>query len=602
VLPLISAAPVAATLVTSRATPAALATHWDVDLMRVDPLTREEAVTLLHRVIGPRATAGDQSTVATLADLCGRLPLALRIAGARVISNPAGTVRLLAEELSDERNRLAGLEIEHGARGVRAAFASAYRALPDDAARTFRLLGLFPGVTFGPHQAAALTAMPLAAARMALDHLVQAHLVTPTGPDRYALHDLVRIYARECAEGQERAEDQATASLRLTDWCTNIFAFINQAVHPHRRRVSVARTILDELRPFKPDLASALLYADIEWPNVIPLLRHLADTGRDREVWNLVYFASAYLDVRLRYQDRHRLYTMAVAATERLGDLEALALAYNGLAIDCTMIRRFADALAYLSRSLGLRERLGDLRGAGSVHNNIGLVYRYTDRLDEAVTAYRKAVDFSIRAGDHGGLGIALNNLGEALARQGELASGLRHLHRSLDIRREHGDSLGEAITLDSIGEAYRRHGDLDRALEFLHSARTIAVEHGLAETTTVISLANVHLDRTEPDRALELINRALQLTRAAEDRHTEAVALGQLARARLLMGHLNQARESAQQALAIRTLIPDQQEHNQLTALIAEIDRAIPRRPNPTDRPRQTSLTKNRPRLRERH
>ncbi|MFD6444906.1 ATP-binding protein [Promicromonospora sp. NPDC060204] len=191
----------------------------DVVRIPLNPFSPQESADLLHAVSGDAhgAAGGTEAAeTARVARLCGHLPLALRIAGTRLASRPAWTMRYLAERLSDEDRRLANLAV--GDLGVEASFALSYLALPEQAKECFRRLALVPAVDFGVPVAAVLTDVDPEAAEDQLDDLVELGLLQHEGADRYRFHDLVRLYAGRRLNEEEPAEARASAERRMTDW------------------------------------------------------------------------------------------------------------------------------------------------------------------------------------------------------------------------------------------------------------------------------------------------------------------------------------------------------------------------------------------------
>ncbi|MFD6444905.1 helix-turn-helix domain-containing protein [Promicromonospora sp. NPDC060204] len=203
-------------IVTSRRTLGGLD---DVARIALAPLSQEESAELLRAVAGDAGTAaspGDSAEAVRVAQLCGHLPLALRIAGTRLASRPGWTMRHLAERLSDEDRRLANLAV--GDVGVEAAFALSYLALSEGAKRCFRRLALVPAVDLGVPIAAVLTEADLYDAEDELEHLVELGLLQHEGVDRYRFHDLIRLYAGQRLREEETPGDRAAAERRMTDW------------------------------------------------------------------------------------------------------------------------------------------------------------------------------------------------------------------------------------------------------------------------------------------------------------------------------------------------------------------------------------------------
>jgi hypothetical protein len=186
-------------VVTSRDRLAGLVARDGARRVDLGMLPSAEAVGLLRALIGNRVDA-DLAAAATLANLCCRLPLALRVAAELAASRPAARLADLAGELADQQHRLDRLDAAGDPRtAVRAVFSWSCRHLDAVAARAFRLLGLHPGPDFDPDAAAALTGTTVQQAGHLLDMLARAHLIQPSGRGRYSMHDLLRAYARELA-------------------------------------------------------------------------------------------------------------------------------------------------------------------------------------------------------------------------------------------------------------------------------------------------------------------------------------------------------------------------------------------------------------------
>jgi hypothetical protein len=197
VRPLVPAGPGSAVLVTSRRV---LALLDGVAAVHLDLLPAGEAVTLLGRLAGADRVDADPAAAAEVARLCGYLPLALRIAGARLAARPSWPVRALADRLAGAHRRLDELQV--GDLGVRASFQASLHALDPLAARTFAVVALLEGPDVGVPASARLIDEPEWVAEAALERLVDAQLLANPGPGRYALPGLLRLFAEECAEEQ----------------------------------------------------------------------------------------------------------------------------------------------------------------------------------------------------------------------------------------------------------------------------------------------------------------------------------------------------------------------------------------------------------------
>jgi DNA-binding SARP family transcriptional activator len=209
VRPLLPASPTCRVLVTARRMLTSLdaASHFRLGVMAED-----ETSTLLGRLIGEERVAAEQRAARAIVRLCAGLPLAIRIAAARLIARPGLSLRALADRLAVEDHRLSELQADDQA--VRACFMMSYRSLDAESSRMFRMVSLLDGAAISVAAAAALADRPEPRTADLLDHLAGAQLLEVCGHDRYRMHDLLRLFARERARKEGTEEDQALAVWR----------------------------------------------------------------------------------------------------------------------------------------------------------------------------------------------------------------------------------------------------------------------------------------------------------------------------------------------------------------------------------------------------
>ena len=213
VRPLLPGAPSCVVVVTSRDSLPGLVARHGARRLHLDLLPVDDAVSLLRELIGERVDA-DKATAVALAGQCARLPLALRVAAELAVTRPDMDLAKLVSELADERRRLDLLDAGGDPRtAIRAVFSWSYRRLPADAARAFRLIGLHPGPDMDTLAVSALTGANAQQAADLLRQLARGHLIYPTAPGRYAMHDLLRAYAANMTSAKEGAESDASEAL-----------------------------------------------------------------------------------------------------------------------------------------------------------------------------------------------------------------------------------------------------------------------------------------------------------------------------------------------------------------------------------------------------
>jgi transcriptional regulator with XRE-family HTH domain len=331
VRPLLPGASASAVVVTSRDSLAGLVARDGAQRLDLDLLPPADAVTLLHALIGEQA-GSDRAATKALADRCCRLPLALRVAAELSASRPAIPIAALVAELADQHRTL-DLLAAGGDPGtaVRAVFSWSYQHLDDSAARTFRLLGLDPGAELDVYAAAALANVTVGQAGYALDRLARAYLIHDAGPGRYALHDLLRAYAREVAIGHDREEERRAALTRLLDHYLYTAAVAMNSLHPveRHRRLHIVPPATPAVVLASP--AAAKGWLDSHRACLVAVITHAAGNGWPGHAVRLAAVLSRYLRSGSHYCESVTIHSTARHAAQHLGGTAAEATALTDL-------------------------------------------------------------------------------------------------------------------------------------------------------------------------------------------------------------------------------------------------------------------------------
>jgi DNA-binding SARP family transcriptional activator/tetratricopeptide (TPR) repeat protein len=572
ILPLVPGTGPSLLVVTSRQALAALSSRHAVHPIALDALDHTASITLLTRVLGAERVAHERGPAARLARLCGGMPLALRIAAARlVVVDGVRPIAALARELVGG-NRLDTLAVEGDSRTVRAVLASAYLPLDPAQARMFRRLGLSPGATFSTALGAALCGGSAQDGRRAADGLASAHLITGVAPDRFRFHDLIRDFARQCARTDEPTSALTEAGDRLVDWYLAVAASANLAIDPNRDVVTPTLRHPAPDRPFAADRHAALAFLGAERDNLLPVVRYARDNGRPAAAWQLTYLLTSFYDATGHWHERIELCRQGAAAATELGDAKAEAEMLRALGVAYFMVRRLHDALDTNAQALTAAKAAGDMDGEGHVYNNIANAYVELRRFDEAITAHRMAVARS--AGNPFGHALAQRNLGYTYVRMGRAADSIAPLTGALATFRALGNTRLEAATLDTLGEAYTERGDHELALAYLGEAIAVSRANGdrWMEWESLLDAGVVHLGRKDFTAALADFEQSLVISREVGDRHGEAAALHHVGRALIGAGDLDAAREHLAQAMSVRARVPDDYQEAHLHRDLAEL------------------------------
>lgn len=478
--PLLPGTPGSAVLVTSRSRLVGLPVSGSTQL---GALTHDEARTLLAKVITAQRAAAEPEAAAELVDLCGRLPLAVRVLAARLVTRPTWSLRSLLDRLRDQQGLLDELIV--GELDVRAGFAVSYAALGDVDQAAFRRFAL-AGVPDLPTWAIGALAGPYDVDRV-LDRLLDSHLVAPfaTGPgadERYRMHDLVRLFASEVcagADGDFTDAGPARAALR------RLFDRMRGLVEVAYRNLP---TPADWLPPSGPvplpangpehgDIVTGIAGDAMTWCGreaglmQSVLLRAIA-AGWHREVLDTVERLAGFLAIQHRMGETERLYAALTAAA---GDDETvLARANYGLAEARMMAGRLTEA---------------------------------ADRFAAAVAGFTSAPELI-------GLAHSLVFLSFCHAHRGELTEADRLAGRALEVGRESGDVRCEIRALRQLGALRIRQQRTGVAIELLDRALVLAERFGPADLEGVVlnSLANALVESRDLDRADEVCGRAARL------------------------------------------------------------------------------------------
>ncbi|GAA1412390.1 BTAD domain-containing putative transcriptional regulator [Catellatospora coxensis] len=579
VLPLVPANTDTLLVVTSRHRLTALKTHHAVKVVALDALRPDEALDLLDSVLGSQRLGREPDSAAELVELCDRMPLALQIAAAKLTSRPMRDIADLAEELSTGE-RLDELSVEGDSRNLRTVFATAYEVLEPVTARVFRALGLHPGATFGPHLAASAADVTPTAARQALDELAAVHLVTEIANGRYRFHDLIGLYARECAQRGESEQARADIVDRILDWYLTVADAANKIVDRGRDRVRVAVAHPPPTLPFRADADRALSFLDGERENLLPVLTCAMDHGRPDTAWQMTYLVTGFFDSRGHWTQRIQLCRLGLAAARAAGDPVAEGLMGSGLGVAYVTTRSFDQALTTLNQALEVLQAHGDKRGEAHVRNNIAVALAGARRFPEAVDAYGQALALHLAEGNELGVALTLSNLGDAYVRMGQADLALDHLSRALAASREIGNPRLEAVALGGLGQAHRDRGEWELATARFHDALILRRQTGdrRYQAETLNNLGLTEFARQQFTSATEYFLQALTLSRQQADPHQEAIALANLGRIDLAAGDAAAAGEHLSLALSARELAPDPYEtaaiHRDLGQLAARTER----------------------------
>jgi tetratricopeptide (TPR) repeat protein len=454
VRPLLPASLTCGVLVTSRRV---LVTLDGTHPLHLDLLPPAEAVELLGKLAGPQRVSADPQAAQAVVRWCGYLPLAIRIAGARLKARPAWPVGELARLLEDATRRLS--ELAADGLGVRAAFDVSLHGLqhstdPVDqaAAQAFGLLSLPDGTDIHLAGAARLLDQAEATARTLLERLVDTQLLESPRPGRYQFHDLVRLYARHHAHQQHPEPERLAALGRLFGFYTATAWHTLQLLRPGDRRLSTADPSWASAGLRFPDATAALGWLEAERANLLATIGQIASLAPAipaRLAIDLARALLGFFEVHSHWADGVHANQTALELARRAGDRPVQAYAHNDLGFVYQGLGRYLEAVDHQQQALALFRELGDRYGQAHSLNNLGNVYWRLGRYPEAVDHQQQALALFRELGDRHSQAEVLRDLGDALL-------GLGH---SQQARATWHDALGlcEALQIPEADEVRTR-------------------------------------------------------------------------------------------------------------------------------------------------
>ncbi|MEV0525428.1 tetratricopeptide repeat protein [Streptomyces sp. NPDC050439] len=464
-----------------------------VHQLPVEPLDAAGSEQLLRESAEDTSGPYDAESADAVRELCGGLPLALRVAGSSI---GARTTRQLAADLAayGPFEKVAPVERVLWLR---------YTDQSEPARRLLRRLALAGRASMGAAAAAALLGADEQEAARQLTALSRAGLVDQVRGSRYRLHDLVRAFALARLIDEEEPAERTAAQERLVVSYSELAGSVIRLVDG---KMSTRAGQFD--RHGFSSLEAALRWLDDESSFITAALRHAE--GVDQEA--VLHLLGALCDYCLLRGDLYRL-----------GEISELTQAVDqGL----------------LSRSVRWRT---------------GIASRQLGELDQARTTLTSVVDLYMEAHQDAGAALALCSLGITLHHQGNLTEAAARLSEALELQGADELAGDRAWTMHALAAVERDRSNLNKALGLLEASLTLHREndslHG--EAWAHFQLGQLCLRMGDVPRAQEQLRGALDLYGRTRDGRGEAWALTQLARARLVDGDASAAVDGLRQAVS---------------------------------------------------
>ncbi|MEN3360604.1 MAG: hypothetical protein V7637_4586 [Mycobacteriales bacterium] len=524
VRPLLPGAPGCLVLVTSRRRLTGLDT---TDVISLDVLPAADALALFTEAVGAdRLGTEPSSVVAELVQQCGRLPLAIRVAAARLRSRPAWTVAHLVGRLRDQQHRLT--ELDAGRRSVTAALDMSFRDLTVEQRRVYQLLGSHPGTDIDTYAAAALAETTAVGATRLLDELLDVHLIAEPTPGRYRFHDLTRAHAS--VAGEEPGPDRRAALTRLFDHYAYTASVAMDLLYRYDADQRPRWPRPDSPTPALHNPAQAGAWLDAELQNLFAAAAHAATFGWPDHTLHMSATLHRHLRTRAHHGYAIKLHRQAVAAARATGDRIGELTGLNGIGDIHRLQGRYEPATEHFEQALRIARPAGHRPGELTALVGLGHVSMLQGRYEQATDSYRQALEIGRATGNGTGELDALLGLGTIHRMQGSYDQATDSYQRALEIAWTTGNGIGELTALNGLGTVNRLRGRYEQATgdyrQSLRLVREIGDRQG--ELSVLTGLAWIHRVQGR-DEAIDMFGQALAVAREIGDAESELTALNGL-------------------------------------------------------------------------
>ncbi|MFF8925495.1 BTAD domain-containing putative transcriptional regulator [Streptomyces koyangensis] len=564
-----------------------------VEWLSVGALPELDSHQLLRTTLGAERAEREPDAAGELLRLCGGLPLAVRIAAARLANRPHWTVQRLVERLRDHNRRLD--EFTSEGRGVAGALLLSYQSMPRDQQAAFRLLGHHPGRYLDTREAAALLDTDVLTAEDVLEELVDVRLLEAREPGVYALHDLVRSFVQRVAQGQREPED-GQAVQRLLDHYLHMAEHACDTVFPGRRRIENDEE--DQAHNEFDHKEKALQWLDQHRDSLLAAVDAAHDEG-------LLWY-TARLPRELGFHSSIRGYDSranvalekGVSAARQLGDRSLTRLNLMNLAMGKWRLGQLRDAVGQLEEAVDLSRQMADEYSEAECRARLGQAYNSMGELERALRlsqeVSRRAQELGFTRLDGSSLSMlslilvrlgrfeeamesgeravaifdsieevqlsvtALNYLSQAIEGLGRFEEALARADAALERCQRISIPAALPLVLARRADVLVRMGELDEAAESADHALTKATNStgDIYRATVHLSVGRVRYAQGDLDMALAQQRLAHEIACRLELRYDEATALWDLARTAEAQGRLQTARQHRSAADSLFSLM----------------------------------------------
>ncbi|MFJ8965841.1 AfsR/SARP family transcriptional regulator [Lentzea sp. NPDC102401] len=545
VLPLLPSSPTCMVIITCRSRLNRLVQHTGARDIDVQPLSPDDAHSLLARLTPQRSYSTDQ--LGDALTLLGGFPLAVRIAASRLNAYHSTPLHELVASL---RDRLADWSGGDGdSPSLNALFSWSYTQLPADAQLAFRHIAVHSGQDFDTAAAAAASAFDYQDAHRTLEHLAAIHLVEPTELHRYRTHDLLRAYATVLLRQHNEYDDALT---RLLDWYLHTANNADMTLAPHKDPLPLSppATAVQPLN-FSSTSAAVAWFAS-ESPNLVEAVHHAHSAGRHEHTWRLAAAIRDQLGRHALYSDSKAIATLALTSARTAQEHRGEAASLNDLALVHLHTGDMAQAGALFADALAVARTIADLHTEATCLHNLAVYHRNVGEHDQALALFGQAIEVQQRTHNAYGLGFTHHSMALTYSALRQYDQAEHHHHLALATWKPIDCEDGKAVTLTALASLRCATGRPRHAIDAANAALMIHQPSNNVPyiIKTQLTLAQAYTDITRFTEASHYANDALELARTTHDTALIADALHRLGHVLHASGDHDLARQAWTEAL----------------------------------------------------
>ncbi|MFG2777768.1 tetratricopeptide repeat protein [Streptomyces prunicolor] len=526
----------------------------------LDVLPAEDAAALFAQRLG-RERATDPVDVAEIVRICGYLPLAVEIAASRLLARSSWATSDLLRQLGGSGGHLA--QLRDVDRTLTHVFAGSYDALNTEQQLVFRRIGLHVGVEFRPPAIAALTGFSLEVAERILEELLAHYLLSEPVPLRFAMHDLLRDYARSLIESGDVDSQDAVrqAGQNLVDHYIRTADRADRLAYPFRSRTDLDLDVGDSATRQCPEIIdsqSAEQWLIAESANLLDTLDWLVKHGTERQLALSVHVLAGFLDMEGHLAEAEPLLRRAAAHWNAAGDSVARARALLDLCAVYTHGSRYDEAIAAGREARDIARSLGDRELEGECVHQISISLWQAGRYTLARSLQKESLDSLLQTGNRLRVARCRNLLGIIHLHLAENDEALACFNSALADFTAIESERGKYSALNNLAEVSKKTGHPEDAEMAYRQAMVVADRMGNPrdKATIRMNIASVMDELGRTDEALAVYGMALPILRDVGDRRAEAIALTRIGRAHRAAGRVDEALQHHVAALEVARAI----------------------------------------------